>query len=89
MKKTSDDEDTYERTELCFLKIPFTPPDILVHLFNAPKSPFVLLEVALKDKHKFLWINLKEKPARSSKTSVIFSLDIPTCIVAWDNSKQI
>lgn len=35
---------------------------ILVRLFNAPQSPFILLEATIKDKPKFLWVNLKENP---------------------------
>ena len=33
-----------------------------MRLFNAPQSPFILLEAEFKDKHKFLWVNLKENP---------------------------
>jgi hypothetical protein len=33
----------------------------LVRLFNADKSPYILLEALINDKHKFLWCDLKEK----------------------------
>jgi hypothetical protein len=57
---------------------------LLVRLFSAPKSPFILLEATIKDKHKFLWVNLKENPPMVEDISDLFS-DIPTRI-AWDNA---
>jgi len=56
----------------------------LVHLYNAPQSPFILLEANIKDKHKFLWVNLKENPPLIEDISDLF-VDIPTDI-AWSNS---
>ncbi len=60
------------------------PTGHLVRLFNAPKSPFILLEATIKDKHKFLWVNLKENPPLIEDISDLFT-EIPTRI-AWDNS---
>ncbi len=56
----------------------------LVRLFNAPKSPFILLEATIKDKNKFLWVNLKENPPIIEDISDLFT-EIPT-LIAWDNS---
>ena len=36
-------------------------PGQLIRLFSADKSPFILLEAVINDKHKFLWCDLKEK----------------------------
>jgi hypothetical protein len=58
----------------------------LVRLFNAPKSPFILLEALIKDKHKFLWVNLKENPPLIEDISDLFN-SIPTRIT-WDNSNN-
>jgi hypothetical protein len=35
---------------------------VLVRLFNAPQSPFILLEARIQDKDKFLWVNLRKNP---------------------------
>ena len=56
----------------------------LVRLFIAPLSPFILLEANIKDKHKFLWINVKENPPLIEDISDLFT-EIPTRI-AWDNT---
>ena len=55
-----------------------------MRLFNAPKSPFILLEANIKDKHKFLWVNLNENPPLIEDISDLFT-EIPT-LIAWDNS---
>jgi hypothetical protein len=55
-----------------------------VRIFNAPKSPFILLEATIKDKDKFLWINLKENPPLIEDISDLFAAT-PTR-VTWDNS---
>jgi len=56
----------------------------LVHLYNSPKKPFILLEINIKDKHKFLWVNLKEDPPLIEDISDLFA-EIPARI-AWDKS---
>ncbi len=56
----------------------------LVRLFNEPRSPFILLETNIKDKHKFLWVNLKENPPLIEDISDLFG-EIPT-LIAWDNA---
>ena len=56
----------------------------LVRLFNAPQSPFILLEAKIKDKDKFLWVNLKENPPIIEDISDLFT-EIPT-LIAWNNS---
>jgi PEGA domain len=56
----------------------------LMRLYNEPQSPFILLEANIKDKHKFLWVNLKENPALIEDISDLFA-EIPTSI-AWNNS---
>ena len=58
----------------------------LLRLTNAPKSPFILLEAVIKDKHKFLWINLKETPPLIEDISDFFP-EVPTRI-AWDNANN-
>ena len=58
----------------------------LVRLFSAPKSPYILIEAAIKDKHKFLWINLKENPPRLEDISDLFT-ETPKRI-AWDDSNN-
>ena len=56
----------------------------LMRLFNAPPSPFILLEANIKNKRKFLWVNVKETPPLIEDISDLFG-DIPIRI-AWDNS---
>lgn len=58
----------------------------LVHLYNTSQSPFILLEANIKDKHKFLWINLKENPPLIEDISDLFP-QVPNRI-AWDNSNN-
>ena len=78
-----NEENIYEKTPL-FSENSIYADGHLVRLFNAPKSPFILLEANIKDKHKFLWINLKENPPLIEDISDLFP-QIPTRI-AWDNS---
>jgi len=56
----------------------------LIRLFNTPQSPYVLLEVNIKDKHKFLWVNLKENLPHIEDISDLFA-DIPSRI-AFDDA---
>jgi len=56
----------------------------LVRVFNRDLSPFILLEIALKDKHKFLWVGLKEKPPLIEDITDLFP-QIPDNI-AWEAS---
>ncbi len=56
---------------------------LFVRLFNTPKSPFILLEANIKDKHKFLWINLNENPPLIEDISDLFA-ETPT-LITWDN----
>lgn len=58
----------------------------LARLFNDPQSPFILLEANIKNKHKFLWVNLKESPPIIEDISDLFP-QIPNRI-AWDNSNN-
>jgi hypothetical protein len=44
----------------------------LIRLYNAPPSPFVLLEALIKDKHKYIWVNLKENPPIIEDISDLF-----------------
>jgi len=83
IEKNFNEENTYEKTPL-FSKNSIYTAGYLVRLFNAPKSPFILLEATIKDKHKFLWINLQENPPRIEDISDFF-VEVPTRI-AWDNS---
>jgi len=73
----------YEQTSL-FSKNSIYADGQLVRLFNASKSPFILLEADIKDKHRFLWINLKENPPLIEDISDLFT-QVPT-LIAWDNS---
>jgi hypothetical protein len=56
----------------------------LLQLYNAPQSPFILLEANIKDKQKFLWVNVNEDPPLIEDISDLF-VGIPIRI-AWDNS---
>ncbi|MBF0571050.1 MAG: PEGA domain-containing protein [Candidatus Omnitrophica bacterium] len=56
----------------------------LVRLYNAPQSPFILLEADIKTKHKFLWINLKDNPPVIEDISDLF-FEIPN-LITWDNT---
>ncbi|MDE1919972.1 MAG: PEGA domain-containing protein [Candidatus Omnitrophica bacterium] len=56
----------------------------LVCLYNAPPSPFILLQADIKDKSKFLWINLNEKPPVIEDVSDLFP-EIPSR-VSWNNA---
>ena len=77
------EENTYETTPL-FSKNSIYNDGLLLRLFNAPQSPYILIEANIKDKHKFLWINLKENPPLIEDISDFFP-EIPTRI-AWDNA---
>jgi len=78
-----EEENLYEKTPL-FSDGSIYADGKLLHLFNAPKSPFILLEVYINDKHKFLWVNLKENPPLIEDLSDLFT-EIPTRI-AWANA---
>jgi hypothetical protein len=56
----------------------------LVHLYNEPQSPFILLQATIKNKFKFLWVNLQENPPVIEDISDLFT-EIPT-LIAWDNA---
>lgn len=56
----------------------------LVRIFNADKSPFILLEAAIKDKHKFLWCSLREKPCLIEDITDLFAQTPQS--VAWNSS---
>ncbi len=58
----------------------------LVRFFKEEKSPFILLEVMLNDKRKFLWMDLKEKPARIEDITDLFP-QIPNSIL-WDPNDE-
>jgi len=77
------EENIYEQTPL-FSKNSIYADGALVHLYNASPSPFILLEANIKDKHKFLWVNLKENPPLIEDISDLF-VTIPN-LIAWDNS---
>ena len=79
------EDNFYEKTPL-FSKKSIYADGELIRLFNAPKSPFILLEANIKDKHKFLWINLKENPPRIEDISDLFA-EIPSRII-WNNSNN-
>jgi len=80
-----DEENAYEKKPLFSANSIYANGE-LVRLYNEPKSPFILLEANIKDKHKFLWINLKENPPLIEDVSDFFP-EIPTRIV-WDNSNN-
>lgn len=44
----------------------------LVRLYNAPPSPYVLLEAFINDKHKYIWVNVKESPPVIEDISDLF-----------------
>jgi hypothetical protein len=83
IEENFNEENTYEKKPL-FSEDSIYSDGILTHLYNAPKSPFVLLETNIKDKHKFLWINLNEDPPLIEDISDLFP-EIPTRI-AWDGT---
>ncbi|MDE2221514.1 MAG: PEGA domain-containing protein [Candidatus Omnitrophica bacterium] len=56
----------------------------LTHLYYEPSSPFILLQAALKDKTKFLWVNLNGKPPVIEDISDLFP-EVPSS-VEWDNT---
>jgi hypothetical protein len=56
----------------------------LVRLFNEPQSPYILLEISIKDTPKFLWVNLKENPPIIEDISDLFT-GIPN-LISWDNA---
>ena len=53
-----DEENAYEKKPLFSANSIYANGE-LVHLYHEPKSLFILLEANIRDKHKFLWINLK------------------------------
>jgi hypothetical protein len=77
------EENTYEKTALFSVNSIYSDGR-LFHLYSAPKSPFILLEAMIKDKHKFLWANLNENPPLIEDISDLFT-EIPTRI-AWTNA---
>jgi len=83
MTENFNEVNTYEQTPL-FSRNSVYASGNLVHLYSLPHSFFILLEGIIKDKHKFLWINLKENPPLIEDISDLF-VEIPTQI-AWDNS---
>jgi len=56
----------------------------LIHLYRATRSPFILLEVRLKDKTKFLWVNVGQKPPLIEDVSDLFP-ENPDRIL-WNNA---
>ncbi len=58
----------------------------LIRVFNADKSPFILLEAIFKDKYKFLWASLKEKPPQIEDITDLFSQSPDN--IAWENSDE-
>ncbi len=78
-----NEEGTYEKTPLFTKKSVYADGNLL-RSFNAPQSPYLLLEADIKDKHKFLWVNLNENPPIIEDISDLF-VDIPHRI-AWDNA---
>jgi len=79
------EEITYQKTPLLSQNSVYAA-GTLISLSNEPKSPFILLEAMIKDKHKFLWANLNENPPLIEDISDLF-VDIPTRI-AWDSSNN-
>jgi hypothetical protein len=77
------EENSYKRTPLFSQNSVYVSGQLL-RLYNAPKSPFILLEAAIKDKHKFIWINLNEDPPRIEDISELFG-EAPGRI-AWNNA---
>ena len=76
------EENIYQKTPL-FSQSSIYATGYLIHLFNEPKSPFILLEATIKDKNKFLWVNLKENPPLIEDISDLF-IETPNRIV-WNN----
>ncbi len=83
LEENFNEENTYEKTPL-FSSDSIYAEGEMVHLYNAPQSPFILLEANIKDKLRFLWVNLKETPPIIEDISDLF-VQIPTRI-AWDNA---
>lgn len=83
IKENFNEEITYEKISL-FSKNSIYATGSLIRLFSSPKSPFVILETGISDKHKFLWVNLKENPPLIEDISDLF-VDSPTRIT-WSNS---
>jgi len=80
-----DEENAYEKKPLFSANSIYANGE-LVHLYHEPKSLFILLEANIRDKHKFLWINLKENPPLIEDISDFFP-EIPTHII-WNNSNN-
>ena len=83
VKENFNEKSTYEKTPLFFPNSIYADGQ-LVRLFNAPKSPFILIEATINNKNKFLWVNLKENPPLIEDISDLFE-QIPHRI-AWDNA---
>jgi len=79
----TDDNNNHEGSPL-FLKNSIYADGQLVRVFNADKSPFILLEAAFHDKHKFLWVSLKDKPPLIEDITDLFG-QMPNNIV-WANT---
>jgi hypothetical protein len=85
LEENFKEDNTYQKTPL-FSRSSIYASGSLIRLFNEPKSPFILLEANIRDKHKFLWINLKENPPLIEDISDLF-VDIPARI-RWDNANN-
>lgn len=85
LEENFNEGNTYNKI-LLFSKDSIYAKGKLVRLFNASKSPFILLEADIKDKHRFLWVNLQESPPLVEDISDLF-VQIPDW-VAWDNADQ-
>ena len=79
----TDENNNHEALPL-FLKNAIYADGQLVRVFNADKSPCILLEASLHDKHKFLWVSLKDKPPLIEDITDLFGR-IPDNIV-WTNT---
>lgn len=79
----TDENNNHEALPL-FLKNAIYADGQLVRVFNADKSPYILLEASLHDKHKFLWVSLKDKPPLIEDITDLFG-PIPDNIV-WANT---
>jgi hypothetical protein len=78
-----EEESTYDKTPL-FSENSIYAAGELTRLFHAPQSPFILLEATIKDKDKFLWINVNENPPLIEDVSDLFA-QIPSRVI-WDNA---
>ena len=78
------EESIYKKTPL-FSRSSVYAQGSLIRLFHVPKSPYILIETAIKDKDKFLWVNLKEDLPIIEDVSDLFA-QIPDRVIWTDTN---